>query len=370
MSRDDFADPGREVGASRSREPSRADSLPIHTRSLEVEVFQPEPGRALARGRIIDLRKFGFVPTGGDLQSAGVIHNMSLEVEVDVASRVALRVEPAQAVVPFEASERTGGESCRDSIHRLRELSGERLDDAFSKKISSVYGGPLGCSHLLSLTHLMSTSVTRALDWEQAARGQRPAEREPGERLFKRCIVLDGFEVLDGRFMDVTVQFGDVFSAPYEAVDVPLDRFARQHEVRLFGRVDMSNITFAALELRERERAGRPLSPDGWVDRDALALPFVGGPAIYGLARQIDEQVGGAPERAAIRDTLRSFAPGMIQCMAAFAARMFEGDVTSGGALGEGPSILQLGGQADSCYIWREGGPGMRSRSEIARRRD
>ena len=47
----------------------------------------------------------------------------------------------------------------------------------------------------------------------------------------------------------------------------------------------------------------------------------------------------------------------------ALAHRMVEG----GGGLGDGPSILQLGGLPDSCYIWRADGPGLRMR-DAARR--
>lgn len=364
--------PGASAGSS-AEEVERVDAFrvsghPVHTRSLEIEVFEAEPAKVVARGTIIDLRKFGFVPTGGDLQSSGVIHNMSLDAVVDTASAVIERFEPGQSVVAFEASPRTGGESCRDSIHRLRDLAGERLDAAFSKRLSGAYGGALGCSHLLTLARLLAATVPQVLSLERAAHAARsapaggdagPTRREQGERLFKRCIVLDGFELDGGRFMDVAVQLGDVFSVPHARVERPLDRFARQHEVRVLARIDMSDMTFASIGARERERVGAPLSPGGWESRDALLEPFVGGPAVYGLARQVGERMGDDPSRAALRDTLLNFAPGVIQCMAAFAHRMVEGD----GQLGAGPSILQLGGLPDSCYIWREGGPGIRSRS-------
>ena len=341
----------------------QARGHPVHTRLLEVEVFAAGPNAATARGTIVDLRKFGFVPTGGDLQTAGVIHNMSLEMEIELPERRLIRVEPSQAVVPFEAGPRTGGESCRDSIHRLRTLAGERLGDGFSARLSDVYGGPLGCSHLLSLAHLMATTLPRALDLEAEARAERPLEREPGERLFKRSVVLDGLEREADSVMDVALQLGDVASVPFAVVDQPLDRFARQHEVRVLAGLDTRDMSITSMIVRERERLGRPLRPGGFRDRDADVAGLVGGPAVYGLARRIAETLGDAPENAVLRDTLRCFAPGVIQCMAAFAHRVVEGDLTAPPEDREAPAILQLGGMSDSCYIWREGGPGIRNRT-------
>jgi hypothetical protein len=50
--------------------------------------------------------------------------------------------------------------------------------------------------------------------------------------------------------------------------------------------------------------------------------------------------------------------PGLIQCMAALAHRIVENAPASDLGASAAPSILQLGGQPDSCYIWRAGGPG------------
>jgi hypothetical protein len=341
----------------------RVEGSPIHTRALEIDVSQADDGRLRATGVILDLRKFGFVPTGGELQVSGFIHHMSLDARIDPSTSILESIEPAQAVVAFEAGPRTGGESCRDSIGRLRGLAGTRLDEAFSKTLAATYGGALGCSHLLTLAHLLAATVPKAIAWENDARALRPAVRERGERILKRSLVLDGFDLDGGARLDVAMQLNDVFTAPFSLVGRPLERFARQHEVRVLARVDMADATLASIRAQERERAGTPIAAGGWRSRDAVLAPLVGGPAIYGLGRSVREHLGAGPAHATLRDTLQHFAPGLIQCLAAFAHRMVE----SGGAIGEEPSILQLGGLPDSCYIWREGGPGMRMREEAQR---
>jgi hypothetical protein len=259
--------------------------------------------------------------------------------------------------VPFEAGPRTGGESCRDSIGRLRGLAGERLDADFAKKLSGAYGGPLGCSHLLTLAHLLATTAPRAIAWEAAARSGMPARREDGERLFKRMLVLDGFELDDARRIDVAVQLSDFFTRPFALVDGPLDRFARQHEVRVLARVDMADMSFESIGARERARTTVGPGAPGWASHDGLLASFVGGPAVGGLARLVRDRIPSGDAHAALRDALRNLAPGLIQCLAASAHRMVEG-----GGAGGSAAILQFGGLPDSCYIWRDGGPGMRMR--------
>ena len=55
---------------------------PVHGRSLEIEIFEHGPDRVKVKGVIVDLRKQGFVPTGGDLQASGIIHHMLLDAVV------------------------------------------------------------------------------------------------------------------------------------------------------------------------------------------------------------------------------------------------------------------------------------------------
>ena len=56
---------------------------PLHTRSLTLVISQREDGGWAARGDVIDLRKVGFVPMMAELQPAGIIHQMSIELGVD-----------------------------------------------------------------------------------------------------------------------------------------------------------------------------------------------------------------------------------------------------------------------------------------------
>jgi hypothetical protein len=65
---------------------SRAEALPLHTRTLNVVVSRESAGLWRARGDVIDLRKTGCVPSVDDVQPAGIIHMMSIELDFDPAT--------------------------------------------------------------------------------------------------------------------------------------------------------------------------------------------------------------------------------------------------------------------------------------------
>ena len=109
--------------------PASINGLPLHTRSLTVQLRAAGPDQWRARGDVIDLRKNGFVPTSYDIQPAGVIHSMSIELDLDPTTLRMDAIRIDQPFVAVEASEATRGECCRDPAPRLIELTGECLDD-------------------------------------------------------------------------------------------------------------------------------------------------------------------------------------------------------------------------------------------------
>ena len=64
-------------------EPLVTRGHPVHTRIFSVELSRGEGAKLHALGKIIDMRKCGWVPTAGELQTAGFIHDMAIEAVVD-----------------------------------------------------------------------------------------------------------------------------------------------------------------------------------------------------------------------------------------------------------------------------------------------
>ncbi len=329
--------------------------LPLHTRSLTVWVRPMASGRWLARGDVIDLRKNGFVPSSYDVQPAGVIHSMSIELDLDPAS---LRMEGIRVEQPFvavERSEATRGECCRDPAPRLVELTGECLDDDFPAKLSAKFGGPRGCSHLLTLFQLMASAIPHAAAIEHARVERDETRHAEGDRFFRRAVFVDGMRREDQR-IDVSVAFSDSVTRPWAPDAHSLTRVERFHEVRIAATVDRTRFSFDALEVLERIRDADSLESVEWNDRTGVFASFVGTPVLPGLAKRIFGSTEDDASLAAIRDALLMFAPGFIQVIAAQMDLTFEERARSRDP-GTRPEVARLGGNPGACFMWREGGP-------------
>ncbi len=334
---------------------------PLHTRTLVVDVMRHDPETLRAEGQILDVRKCGFVPGAGDLQTAGFIHLMKIGLGLDREDLRIRRLEVDQPTVAYEPdAETTGGECCRDPAPRLQALVGERLDDRFAARLREVFGGPLGCSHLLTLAQLMGSSLPPGLEQDQAIAPKGLSERRDGERLFKRTLILDGLAAGPGH-MEVTAQLSAFHMRPRERVDMPLERLARLHEVHVDARIGLEEMQLVALDAAERVRSWASFGDESWTSRADAVAPFVGGPALRGLSRAVLERLGGRPEHELLTDVLLNLGPCLIQCLAAtsmeWMARAARGpkDPAPESAR-SGPDMQSMGGFPDSCYVWRRDG--------------
>ena len=314
---------------------------PIHTRMLTVELQADEPAAALARGQVIDLRKRGLVPVPGSLQLPGVIHHMALRARIEGDAPVLTRLDVEQPAVAFEPSASTGGESCRDPAPALQALVGRPLDGDFLPALSACFGGPRGCTHLLTLARLLATAARRALALEADLAGP---PREPGERFFRRALTVDGFE-LPGREMELVVQLCDVHLVRGVPA-APLDRLALQTEVRAFVRLDFATTGVRELRLEERSRTRAGLDA-AFADRSELVRDLVGRPLLGGLGAALVQRFGARPDDAPRLDALLALAPGYVQCVAAVSDLFLPGGAAPSASLGAG---------LDSCFMWRSGG--------------
>lgn len=357
--------------------PLSITGVPLHTRSLTSVASLREDGRWAVRGDVIDLRKSGFVPMTHDIQPAGIIHHMTIEMVLDPATLRIDELVTAQPHVAIEASERTQGECCRDPADRLQVLEGEVIDDAFTRKLSGTFGGPLGCSHLLTLFFAMAAGIPRAVAREAEIVREHAEPRAPGERLAWRSIFVDGYEIEDGS-IELSVQLADVHSHPHHAVQSPLDRLDQQQEARVTARVAPPG--FAVEQLRAARRARRmpKLVESSWEECTDQLASLVGLPIVPGLSRRVRELLEGDEDNALVRDALLQLAPGHIQVLAAITERWFAPKPTptssDSGAGSDalsvsGPPVGAIGGMVDSCYMWRTGSPLIAERERVMQAR-
>jgi hypothetical protein len=351
--------------------PLSITGVPLHTRSLTSVASLREDGRWGVRGDVIDLRKCGFVPMTHDIQPSGIIHHMTIELVIDPANLRIESLETAQPHVAIEPSVRTGGECCRDPAQRLAVLKGETIDDAFAKRLSSTFGGPLGCSHLLTLFFSMAAALPRAIAHEAEILKAHDEPRLPGERLFWRSVFVDGYE-LDDESIELSVQLADVHSRPQHGVESPLDRLESHREARIVAGV--APPTFAVTKLRGAQRVRRMpnLGDARWDECSDALSSLVGSPVVPGLSRKARDLLQDNAELALVRDAMLQLAPGHIQVLAAITDRWFtrsreeSSESQTGGAERKGgPPVGAIGGMIDSCYMWRTGSPLISARERV-----
>jgi hypothetical protein len=300
------------------------------------------------------------VPMPDGLQTAGIVHHRVIEARIGADRRLE-SLETAQPFVAIEPSAGTRGECCRDPAPRLQALLGRRFDADFAPALSKTFGGALGCSHLLTLFHLMASLLPRALDAERDLLRDASARRAPGERFFRRSVFVDGHEPEAGA-LQLVVQLSDFHSAPFAAARERIDHLALQHEVRVLADLDLARIAITGLGAHERERTRDTLASATWRELSPRLAAFVGRPIMPGLGSALRAELAGQPDAHRLLDALLQLAPGFVQCTPAMTDRLIAqlGQAPPGAAArsrGTLPDFLALGGATDSCYMWRAGGP-------------
>lgn len=325
-----------------------AEGSPVHTRVLAVGVDQGGPGEVLASGHLLDLRKRGLVAMAGQLQTAGVIHDMKVRAAVDVAGPSITRMDAQQDSVAFEATPATGGECCRDPIRRIEALKGAPLDALVPRRLSEAIGGVRGCSHLLTLAQLLCSTTATGLAHDRARHGGLP-ERRPGQRLYDRSLVLDAG--LGDGVLFAGIQLADVHFEPAAEDADAIDQLASHHEVRIHAEVALDSMTLRAVRAGERRNSAEAAGE--WADRGATLAPLVGQGALAGMAAALFELLSEREPDRPLLDALLNLAPLLIQSMAALLDRSQTG--------GMGSAMQSSSGyRGGSCYMTRPDGPMLR----------
>jgi hypothetical protein len=330
---------------------------PLHTRALTLLVSELGGGRVRALGNVIDLRKSGFASMFGDVQPAGVIHDMEIDARVELASGTLEQLAVTQRRVAVEPAPITRGESCRDPAPRLQTLVGRKIDAAFTRELGAVQGGPRDCSHLLILFQMIADALPRALERERGMRRQGMLRRER-ESVFRRSLLFDG-ALARPRALHLAVQLSDWHNAPDDGERSPAERLVHVHEVRVLAELDLSTGCLVRAQAAERERRETRASA-AWVDRSVSASAIVGQPILPGLGSFVLQRLGKEPSDAMLAHALLHLAPGFVQCTALFAEHAPRDAA-------DGAPPVPTGGYADSCYMWRNDGPLIQLRSDRAR---
>ncbi len=320
-----------------------ARGIPIHTRSLSTTLREAPADDASFSAYVLDLRKRGAVPVGGDIQGPGIIHHMLLDGLVDRSARRYRSIEARMPTVAFEPAPGTRGESCRDRIGNVLGLAGLPLDDDYARGVGTEIGGVLGCSHVLTLAQLMGPSIRWGLDVDE--RSADTAPRGDGERIFRRDVTVDGF--VEGDNLLLVAQLNDLHFRAAAVCESAPDLLGAQTEVRVQGTLSLQGMQISDVFIEERRRTLETLDSAPWRPRPDRTAFVEGERLSAGISSRLVQAFGTPGDDRPLLDTLLMLAPATIQCLASYRDSWTQ--------LG-GSKLAETGGHADSCYMWRTGG--------------
>jgi hypothetical protein len=328
---------------------------PLHTRSLSVTLSHTTPLQAAFAAYVLDLRKRGLAPVGGDLQATGIIHHMRLDGAIERAARRIERIAAQMPAVAFEASPATGGESCRDLMGHVAHLAGLPLGDGYTRALGAEIGGPRGCSHILTLAHLLAPTAAWGFAEDERLHGGVP-DRRAGERIFRRDVTIDGYELEPGRLL-LTAQLNDLHCAPAAALARPMERLAAQREITVSATLTVPDLALQTIDAHQRRRSAADPLGAGWRSLAARVAPLVGLSLRPGVSSALLRQFPAPGDDAPLRDALLMLAPALIQCFAALDLWTMR--------LSDSAVVGDMGGYLDSCYMWRADGALQRNRGVV-----
>jgi hypothetical protein len=133
----------------------------LHERTVAIDAGPTSGDRLEVRAELCDVRKVDMGETLGRRRPAGVVHHMILEAVLD-EELVVRSIDARMETIPFEPSERTGGEGCRHILPNYQHLLGMRIDAGYAAHVNEMVGGPLGCFHILSMAQCLPLVVRAA----------------------------------------------------------------------------------------------------------------------------------------------------------------------------------------------------------------
>ena len=202
----------------------------------------------------------------------------------------------------------------------------------------------------------MASTVPHAVSLEQARTEREGSPPEPGRPFFRRSVFVDGHAPSRDQ-TEVAIQLADTHTRPLRPGDRVTERLALSHEVKTFAAIDRKRFLIDRLDVRERRRTAETVGSTDWHDHGTLLAPLLGVRLIPGLAARLFSLLGDRRDLRPLLDNLLQFAPGFIQIIAARMDEYYEERATgSDPGSQEKPAVAAIGGNKDSCYMWRRDG--------------
>lgn len=149
----------------------------VHSRAVSLRGYRRADGLFDIEGHLQDVRPQDVELPNGLLRGGEPVHDMWLRLTVDAEANIMAAVASTDAA-PF-------GRGCAAITPDYGKLVGLRIGPGFRSKVSSLFGGLAGCTHMTELLLAMGTGTIQTL----AGNVPRPDNVKP--------FSLDGCHALD-----------------------------------------------------------------------------------------------------------------------------------------------------------------------------
>jgi len=318
---------------------------PLHTRMVALRLRWGAAGGLVADGRIFDLRKRGIVPLAGKLQGPGVVHDMSVSLELDYPGLSIRSVQPSMSAFPFAPGPATRGESCPDRLPDVQRLCGMSLREGYGPALVERVGGPRGCFHVFTLLRLLGPTIEWAVACEQARRAGSRVAVAAGNPLFARSMIVDGMK---GQGLALALR-GMLFDLHYPpgADTLPLaEELDQSFEATVDVETELPTMGITASTGRVR-RSGPGIESVGQWEPVARLGELVGRMMVKGYTAQVQAVFAGQAGLEPLQHLLFMLAPTLMQCMPSVVE-----ELEMRPRRAESPHAA-----VDSCHMWRADGP-------------
>ncbi len=195
---------------SRIPTPPGETEIPIHTRTYDVKSYRIDGQTMRVRGRVTDTKPAGlYVPD--DTETLDV-HDMVVDL---VVSYPFLEIQTVEVVLDTHPHEK-----CPSIEGAYQQLVGSSIARGFSRQLTTLFGGPNGCTHVGALLKAMAPVAIQSMYSMQMADPDSPKpwdyeETDQEQAAIAQSFVRDSCHVwaADGEMMKATEE-GKHYESP------------------------------------------------------------------------------------------------------------------------------------------------------------
>lgn len=129
--------------------------VPLHKRSITVEVFERDDGLWDMDAQLIDTKAYDFpLFEGGNHPAGQPVHQMVIRLTIDKTYTI-LQAQVVYDAAPYKI--------CNTIAHSYGQLVGLNLVRGFRHDVRARLAGKQGCTHVTELTNVLPTAAIQAV---------------------------------------------------------------------------------------------------------------------------------------------------------------------------------------------------------------